>query len=503
MTSSITYRKRLSSLALSTVLAGTLLTGCSTNAAPEAGVSAERAAAAIQQGDRSDAIEHAERAVAGDPRNAGYRAVLGGAYLQAGRFASAATTLDDAMRLGDRSPRTALSLALALAASGKQDESVEILREWQDEIAPADLGLALTLAGRADRGVRVITQAIRDGDGSSKARQNLAYSFAMTGDWRQARLMAEQDLSAGQVDARLGEWARMGEPGAFQARIATMLGVEVGVNDPGQPVGLALNLSPNEEQLARSARDTAVPGTPPVSLERGELSPVTAVGRIDPSAPQSNVSPSNPPPLAPLPGQLHTSAPAQSAVQTMPAAPQAISYPASATPAVAARPATPVTSTIVQSPATPAAGSAQFASARPTPRPAARPSAPSTSQYVETASAVRPGISTQASSPVSGATSHFVQLGSFSSEANARRAIGIYTSRYPELANREMVISEAMVRGRHYWRVSAGGYDTGSARSMCGRVHGDGEGCIAYAAGNPLPGAIGDAVGRVVQVASR
>ena len=55
--------------------------------------------------------------------------------------------------------------------------------------------------------------------------------------------------------------------------------------------------------------------------------------------------------------------------------------------------------------------------------------------------------------------SHLVQLGSFSSEAGAKRAWGIYVKRYPQLANHEMVITEAVVRGKRYWRVSAGGYE--------------------------------------------
>jgi hypothetical protein len=53
-----------------------------------------------------------------------------------------------------------------------------------------------------------------------------------------------------------------------------------------------------------------------------------------------------------------------------------------------------------------------------------------------------------------------------------------------------MVISEAIVRGKHYWRVSAAGYGLASSRSMCGRVKSSGEGCFAYAEGHPLPGAI-------------
>jgi hypothetical protein len=83
-----------------------------------------------------------------------------------------------------------------------------------------------------------------------------------------------------------------------------------------------------------------------------------------------------------------------------------------------------------------------------------------------------------------------VQLGSFGSEQGARRAWNIYTKKYPELAAHDMVITEAVVRGKHYWRVSAAGFGRATASSMCGKVRSVGQGCIAYAEGRPLPGAV-------------
>jgi hypothetical protein len=86
---------------------------------------------------------------------------------------------------------------------------------------------------------------------------------------------------------------------------------------------------------------------------------------------------------------------------------------------------------------------------------------------------------------------HLIQLGSFSSDAAARRAWTIYVSRHPALAQHEMVITEAVVRGRRYWRVSAGGFDVASSRSMCRTVNASSsDGCIAWAAASPLPGAV-------------
>jgi len=106
---------------------------------------------------------------------------------------------------------------------------------------------------------------------------------------------------------------------------------------------------------------------------------------------------------------------------------------------------------------------------------------------------VRQGAAPRASAAAAAkesAGTHLVQLGSFASEQGARRAWGIYTKRYAELRDHQMVISEAIVRGKHYWRVSAAGYGLASSRSMCGRVKSSGEGCFAYAEGHPLPGAI-------------
>jgi cell division septation protein DedD len=85
---------------------------------------------------------------------------------------------------------------------------------------------------------------------------------------------------------------------------------------------------------------------------------------------------------------------------------------------------------------------------------------------------------------------HLVQLGSFASEQGARRAWGIYVQRYPDLAGHQMVVSEAVVRGKRYWRVSAGGFGSQTSTAMCGRVRASGQGCFAYAEGRPLPGAV-------------
>ena len=254
-------RKRVIGFAVTSALAGALLSGCATNAAPPATLSAAQAEQALASGKHRQAIEHAEAAVLAEPHNAAYRAVLGSAYLDAGRFASAETSFNDAVQLGDTSARTALSLSLALSAQGKYDESAALLNSRESEIATADLGLALALAAQPERGIHLMGNAIRGGENTAKMRQNLAFSYALAGRWREARLMAAQDVPANQINHRIEEWARMASPEAWHVRVAGLRQVPAGVSDAGQPVQLALANNPTIDQLAAEATPVAVADT--------------------------------------------------------------------------------------------------------------------------------------------------------------------------------------------------------------------------------------------------
>ena len=415
---------------VTTAMAGALLTGCATQSAAPAGVSASRAEAALASGNHRQAISHAEAAVLADPHNPAYRAVLGSAYMDAGRFSSAATSFDDAMQLGDNSARTALSLALALTGEGKTDEAAALLHDWEGEIATADVGLALALAGQPERGVQLMSNAIRAGDNTPKMRQNLAYAYALAGRWREARLMAAQDVPADQVSDRIAEWAATAAPELSQARLAKLLDVPASVHDAGQPTQLALANTPSMEQLASEASASTdpvaeLPSLAGAAAPAGELPPLASV---DPSA---AVARYEAPPVE-RPGNFQSAFAAPASASTMPAA------------------VTP--------------NSVRFD------QPAPHRAEPVVAQR--------------------GDGTHLVQLGSFASEQGARRAWGIYANRYPELAGHQMVISEAVVKGKRYWRVSAAGYARATASSMCGRVRAGGQGCFAYAEGRPLPGAV-------------
>ncbi|MET0251431.1 MAG: hypothetical protein ABW203_04555 [Novosphingobium sp.] len=181
----------------------------------------------------------AERLAARRPQDAAARAALGRAYLAAGRFDSAVAAFTEALDLGDERPGTALGLALGDIALGRREHALQVLDARRDSLAPADRGLALALAGEAARGVAVLGEAMRAGPGSARLRQNLALAYALDGRWREAWLMAAQDLPPDRARDRVARWALMARPQAERERVAHLLGAPLR-SDPGYPAALAL-----------------------------------------------------------------------------------------------------------------------------------------------------------------------------------------------------------------------------------------------------------------------
>lgn len=422
------------------VLAVGLLAGCAAQGMTVRGNSAEAARQALLKGNGEKAVVSAEAAVAASPRDAALRVLLAQAYFKSGRFQSAATTFDDAMKLGDNSARTALSLALAQVGAGQQQAALAVLDDWRGEIPASDLGLALALAGEPERGVSVLADALRGGENTAKVRQNLAYAYALAGRWKEARVMASQDVPADKLDDRLTEWAVSVAPEQYQRRVAALLNTPIR-RDAGQPAMLALANNPAMEQLAAEA--TANPAAP------------VAVAVKMPSAPASAE-------LAPV-DEAPAAAAASLAVAETPAPAQVAAAPAEA-------PASGVN--FVSQPVI------QVASA-PAPQPAVRP--------------VR--AKTAYAAPVATGGTHMVQLGSFSSPQGARRAWGIYSARNASLAGYRMNITPAVVKGKNVWRVAAAGISgAGTANGLCSSVKKRGGACFAYAApsrGKAAPAAPG------------
>ncbi|MFN9499650.1 MAG: tetratricopeptide repeat protein [Erythrobacteraceae bacterium] len=247
-------------LAVTTALASLALAGCAMSAAPRGDVSFASAQTALAKGQTEKAIAHAEAAVLADPRNPSFRALLGATYLEAGRFESAATSFGDALDLGNEDPRTVLSFALAKTALGDGKAAVQVLDDHAKLIDPADLGLAYALAGQPQRGVHVMINALRSAEEASpKLRQNLAYTYALAGNWRAARVMAAEDVPADQLDARIVEWAATSSPEQYQQRVAAMLGVTARA-DGGQPQQLALaNFPASDVMVAEAAAQADMP----------------------------------------------------------------------------------------------------------------------------------------------------------------------------------------------------------------------------------------------------
>lgn len=420
-------------LAITTALASVTLAGCTTSAAPRAETSFGKAQTQLAKGNFDKAIAHAEAAVLAEPRNAGFRALLGAAYLEAGRFQSAATSFNDAMELGDSDPRTVLSYALAEIALGNNADAVSVLGQWRDEIDPADYGLAMALAGDPDQGVHVLANALRGGENTAKVRQNLAYAYALQGNWRAARVMAAEDVPADQVDDRIGEWARTARPEAFQQRVAGLLQVEAAY-DEGQPMQLALA---NHPAYATMVAEAAAE----VPTEAASASDYQQFALVEP---------------------VEEDAPSQDS---------GFDYAFAATEPANYQPAQPVQARYVSKPVV-----------QQVPANYVEPRAKKPASRIAAASSQRRMAATGGS--------HLVQLGSFSTRDNAQRAWSIYQKRYPQLSGRDLVVTEAKVRGKTYYRVAAAGFGAAEARSMCGTVKASGKGCFAYAESRPLPGAV-------------
>lgn len=408
---------RILGLVMTTALASTTLSGCAGKVAPSAAMSAEGAKAALAKGKGEKAVSLAEAAALASPRDAGTRALLGAAYLEAGRFASAASALNDAIQLGDSSSRTLLTYSLALSALGRYPEAQALLATHESKIDPVDFGLAITLAGSPQQGVEALSNALRYGENTPKLRQNLAYAFALSGDWRSARLLAAQDVTADKLDDRLGEWATLSTPQQAMHRVAALLGVTA-KEDAGQPVHLALSNFPTNEQLAaESATNEAGPAVG-AALAQAELPAADAI-----AAPAEEV-------------------------------------------AIAALDPTPVATS-----STPAAPRIMLP--KPTPvkarvRVAAKPVSAKPSPAFQAAFVRQPGA-------------YRVQLGSYASASAASDAWTRFQKRHPELKGAERIVAKAIVNGKTYYRVAAGGFAKASAVSFCSRVKSAGGGCLAYA----------------------
>jgi Flp pilus assembly protein TadD len=225
----------------------------------DAAKAALRSEKALDRNKPADAVSAAEFAVAAAQRDASYRVLLGRAYLQSGRFRSAAASFADALELDPSNGGAALNLALARIGTGDRDGARAVLGEHGRTIAAGDRGLALALAGDPQGGVALLEAAVRSGGSDAKTRQNLALAYALAGRWPEAKAMASYDLSPALVSQRMLQWSQFALDMNPTTQVASLLGVQP-ADDAGRPEWLALRPTPKAPvQMAEAAPPPPLP----------------------------------------------------------------------------------------------------------------------------------------------------------------------------------------------------------------------------------------------------
>ncbi|PXW77615.1 tetratricopeptide repeat protein [Blastomonas natatoria] len=460
-------------LAASTILVGSVLVSCSAHGDGGRPQSLSSSASkALASGNADKALEKAEAAVALDPRNAELRKTLAQAYLANGRFASARQSLDDALALGDASARTIISLALMHVAEGRPNAAQALLEQYRETIPASDYGLAVALAGDSKAGVDVLAQLIRSGDNTAKVRQNLAFAYALDGRWREAQIMAGQDLDPKVAEGRIAEWARIAHPEAHVQRVASVLGVTPVAGDPGQPVMLALSATPSMGETATQIGQQALASAAgPIELPPVEDTPMELAGVESVPVPASELQ--DAPASAPAP--VH----AEAAPAVAPAASGAIVAPLmTAREIVQPLPASYRRKAVRKLRADQTAKRQMIVEQEPVRTAAAAPRAPAPKAAPAKAAPAPATFQKASFSPVSNGA-FAVQLGVFSSAANANRAWAGYSAKHKDLAAFSKVAVPTTVGARTLHRLTANGFaDEKSARAMCAQVRSAGGECI-------------------------
>ena len=445
-------RKLLKNLAVSG-FALTVFTGCSgmakmANAAPEsagtaatAAKSADKAREALEAGKVSRAVGLAEATVAASPRDAGYRALLGQAYLNDGRFSSASAALGEAMELGAKDGNTVIARTLAYLAQGKNDQASDLLKRNFDVVPASDMGLALALTGDTNSAIYMLTEAARAPDASARTRQNLALAFALSGRWAQARVLAAQDLALDKIEARMTEWSKLAEQPDSRLRVASLLGTKA-QGDAGMPVRLALSNFSGAEMAAVDA---------PVELASADPAPVAAYA---------------PPPPAAVPEPVAV-ADASAAIRT-------VELPMPQRNGDGVVPVTelpqPKAAEIILADAKPYRAAPRVAGGR------VEAVRPAQKHALELATKMLPrAMGFDAKKPAGWA----VQLGAYDSLGIAREKWGVLKKRSSLLGNYPASSHAAVVNGRNFYRLTVNGLATrADAAKLCGELKAKGQACF-------------------------
>lgn len=422
----------LSALALGGVaVSGIATQGFTSSAFATSGANAKKAEAAAKAAEKAiarrkagDAVRHAEAAVANAPTNADYRALLGQAYLLAGRFTSASQALTDALTLDPANGRVTLNLVLAKIAQGDWHGARTTLQASGDRIPASDRGLAFALAGDPVTAIDILGPAAREATATAKTRQNLALSLALAGRWKQANEIAAMDVAPDKLQARMMEWARFSRPMNAYDQVASLLNV-VPVQDGGQPVALALSQQPNVAVAAVTADpvDAYMPGVPQGAEQ------TVAETSVEVAA-----APAPAPEVQPEPQQV-----------------------AGTGPQVVFGPRAEVVQQIR------VAGRGRTSVAPKAPVRVARAAAPAAAPVV--AAKAKPG-------------NYFVQLGAYANAAVARDGWARHAGRVPALRDETPHGVKFSTAAGSFYRLSVGGFDRAGAASLCRQVRAGGSSCF-------------------------
>jgi Flp pilus assembly protein TadD len=417
---------------------------------------ATRALAALNSNNIPMAIDLAERAVAKDPRDAGFRTLLGNAYFAAGRFWSAETAYKDSLTIYSNQPQVVLKLALVETALGKNDQAVSFLDAARTVLDPSDYGLALALAGRPADAVVVLDSAARLPGADARVRQNLALAHALAGDWTEARTIAAQDVPASQLDARIEQWMQLAKPARPGDQVAALVGVTPAAVDQGQPVRLALR-----QPETRLAEVAPVSDPAPVAVAQPVPAPQPRWAEVAPPPP--------PAPAAAAPQFVEAVAPSAPVPQLVPAiAPAAKPAPERAPVIAEASAPAPKPVAVALSPAPAPKPAAVELSPAPVLMAMVAPSSAAPAAFVpfmpakapRAAKAVKPHRAAAAVAPRPRLRQgdSVMQLGAYRSPAQVSQAWARLTQRYPALRAYLPLRARFDSPKGTFWRLSVQGF---------------------------------------------
>lgn len=462
---SMTNRTRATLLA-SALIMGSSMVGCSgagidhrpAMSAAQARTSATRIEAALASKDFARALLAAEALVATSPRDADYRALLGRTYLANGRYLSARVAFADAMTLGKRDPRTIVSMALVETGIGGAARARALLADNIGNLPAADYGLAMTIAGDPKEGVRALLEAVKMDDATARTRQNLAYAFALSGDWAQAQIVGAQDMDGATLRGRLLQWSQTTRDGAEPLRVAALLGVPPRFDDAGLPVRLALKDVPEPnvrqanaasliEQAEADVKQQGLPRVTPAQL--AAVLPVLPIAQVVPS--QLAVAVQAPPVAESAPVNPAVSAGSQAVKIAEPVPPQFL--------AAAFEGATRESTPVVRAQTEPMREAVKMAFARKE----------------------RAKLDAVPDKPVaSGRDSEWVvQLGAFDSRQIAAEKWQRIRKARPKLSGYTVANSMIDLKGRTFHRLAIMGFgDRAAAMSLCAAMRASGQNCF-------------------------